>query len=78
VGVLLAPGDLQGETSVPALDLLVDRQRIVLSAQQEVVLRCGQASITLTADGRLVIKGADVVSSAEQVNRIRGGAVKIN
>jgi hypothetical protein len=78
VGVLLAPGDLQGETSVPALDLLVDRQRIVLSAQQEVVLRCGQASITLTADGRLVIKGADVVSSAERVNRIRGGAVKIN
>jgi hypothetical protein len=78
LGVLIAPGDLLGEATAPSLDLVIDRQRIVLSAQQEVVLRCGKASITLTTDGKVAIKGADIVSTAGRVNRIRGGAVKIN
>jgi hypothetical protein len=75
---MIAPGDLMGEATAPSLDLIIDRQRIVLSAQQEVVLRCGKASITLTTDGRIAIRGADIVSTAGRVNRIRGGAVKIN
>lgn len=78
LGVMIAPGDLMGEATAPSLDLIIDRQRIVLSAQQEVVLRCGKASITLTTDGRIAIRGADIVSTAGRVNRIRGGAVKIN
>jgi len=78
LGVLIAPGDLLGEAAASSPDLLIDRQRIVLSAQQEVVLRCGKATITLTTDGKVAIKGADIVSTAGRVNRIRGGAVKIN
>jgi hypothetical protein len=60
------------------LALEVDRERIVLSARQEVVLRCGPGSITLTADGKVVVRGVEVVSSANRTNRIRGGAVRIN
>jgi hypothetical protein len=78
IGVLLAPGDRLGEAMAPSVDLLIDRQRIVLSAQQEVVLQCGKASVTLTTDGKIMVKGVDVVSTAGRVNRIRGGAVKIN
>jgi hypothetical protein len=78
IGILIAPGDRLGEVTAPSVDLFIDRQRIVLSAQQEVVLRCGKASITLTTDGKIVVKGVDVVSTAGRVNRIRGGAVKIN
>jgi hypothetical protein len=78
IGLLVAPGDRLVDDRTPSVDLVIDRQRIVLSAQQEVVLRCGKSSITLRADGRLVVKGADIVSSAARVNRIRGGAVKIN
>ena len=78
VGVVLVPGDGPSEAVAPTVDLVIDRKRIVLTAQQEVVLRCGKASIMLTADGKVVVHGADVVSSARRVNRIRGGAVKIN
>lgn len=78
VGVLMVPGDQLTEPSAPLIDLMIDRQRIVLSAQKEVVLRCGKASIALTVDGRVVIKGADIVSSAARTNRVRGGSVRIN
>lgn len=79
VGFLHEP-DLAAKENAPAtsVDLVVDRERIVLSARQEVVLRCGQGSITLTADGKVTVRGADVVSTANRTNRIRGGAVRIN
>ena len=76
VGFIRAPGD---EPTPPAsLDLAIDRRRLILSAQEEVVVRCGKASIRLTADGKVVLEGADLVSSAKRVNRIRGGVVRIN
>jgi hypothetical protein len=62
----------------PSIDLLIQRRRIVLSARTEVVLRCGDGSITLSEDGKVTIRGVDVVSSAIRTQRIRGGAVRIN
>jgi len=56
----------------------LDGKRIVLEAHDEIVLRCGEASITLRRDGRLVVRGAYVETRASGVNRIKGGAVKIN
>lgn len=67
-----------GSAEAPALDLVVERRRVVVCAQTELVLRCGDASITLAADGKLTIRGVDVVSSASRTQRIRGGAVRIN
>jgi hypothetical protein len=78
VGLIVQPGDVPIDAEAPAVDLWLDRQRIVLNARQEVVLSCGKATIRLTADGKVVVQGADIVSSAGRVNRIRGGAVKIN
>jgi len=51
---------------------------VVLEAEQEVVLRCGDASITLRRDGKVVLRGAYVETRAKGLNRIRGGSVKIN
>jgi hypothetical protein len=62
-----------GSVSVDA-----DGQRMVVSARQSLVLRCGRASITLDRDGRVTIEGTHVVSHAEGVNRIRGGSVQLN
>jgi hypothetical protein len=78
VGLVVEPGDQPSAADGPSVDLTIDRRRIVLDARQEVVLRCGKASIRLTADGKVEVQGADVVSSARRTNRIRGGAVKIN
>ena len=56
----------------------VDGQRIVLTAQEEVVLKCGKASITLTRAGKILIRGAYVSSHSTGVNRIKGSSVEIN
>jgi hypothetical protein len=56
----------------------VDGERIVLTGTQEVELRCGEASISLRKDGKLVIRGAYVESRAKGTNRIKGGSVQIN
>jgi len=56
----------------------VDGRRVEIEGQQEVVLRCGRASITLRRDGKVVVRGVNVVTQAEQVQKIRGGKVEIN
>ncbi len=55
-----------------------DVERLVLSASKEVVLKCGAASITLTQAGKVLIRGADVVSRSSGSNRIKGASVEIN
>jgi hypothetical protein len=42
------------------------------------VLRCGEGSITLTRDGKIVLRGKHIVTHASGVNRIRGGSVELN
>ena len=51
---------------------------LVLEARESLTLRCGDGSITIRADGRILIRGRDLVSHAQRMNRIRGGAVAIN
>ena len=63
-------GLLQAPEELPA--------RIELQAGKEMVLKCGPASITLTKDGRIVIRGADVLTRSSGSNRIKGGSVHIN
>ena len=58
--------------------LVLDGRELVLEADSSLTLRCGQSSITLTRDGRVVIRGTNVVSRASGVNRIRGGTIKLN
>ncbi len=51
---------------------------VVLEARKGMTLRVGEGSITLRADGRILIKGKDLVSHARRMNRIRGGSVSLN
>jgi hypothetical protein len=77
VGVLRQASD-EREPPKSRLDAVVDGQRIVLSGEKEIVLRCGKASIALSADGTVVIKGARLLATASGVHRIKGGTVQIN
>ena len=61
-----------------AFDGVLDGKRLLFSASQEIVLRCGQGSITLLADGRVVIKGTKLLSRASETNKIKGASVDIN
>jgi hypothetical protein len=60
------------------LQVRVDGERLVLEAQQQIELRCGESSITLRKDGKILIKGAELVSRASRSNRIKGASVEIN
>ena len=51
---------------------------LVLEAKQSLTLRVGDGSITIRGDGKILIKGKDLVSHAQRMNRIKGGAVSIN
>jgi hypothetical protein len=79
--------DLVLEATAPAEDpspdpeartAVLDGKRVVLEGEDEVVLRCGEASITLRRNGKIVIRGAYVESHAAGTNRIKGGSVRIN
>jgi hypothetical protein len=58
--------------------LVLDMERIVLQGHTEVQLRCGEASVTMRADGRILLKGTELVSKASATNKIRGASVQIN
>jgi hypothetical protein len=59
-------------------DVLIDGQRVTFDAREEIVLRCGKSSITLTKAGKILIRGAYLLSRSSGVNRIKGGSVQIN
>jgi hypothetical protein len=71
-----------GRASPPKItrtqSLVLDGRELVLEADSLLTLRCGKSSLTLTRDGRIVLRGTNLVSRASGVNRIRGGTIKLN
>lgn len=59
-------------------EVTLDGKRMCFEAENEIVLKCGRSSITLTKAGKVLIKGDYVLSHSSGENRIRGGAVSIN
>lgn len=78
VGLLDPLPPLAPEPRQDPLDLRIDARRLEIEGHDEVVLRCGQASITLRRNGRVLLRGTYVETRAEGVNRIKGGSVQIN
>jgi hypothetical protein len=61
-----------------AVDVDVDGQRLVVTAKEQLVLRCGKASITLTRSGKVLFHGTYVSNRSTGVLRLKGGSVQIN
>ncbi len=59
-------------------DAKVDGKRVVLEGKEEIVLKCGEASITLTKEGKISIRGKYLLNRSTGVNRILGGSVQVN
>lgn len=70
------PGVTPGAAAPLALEL--DGKRLVLRAERELVLECGQARITLTRAGKVLISGAYVSIRSSGLQRIAGAAIEIN
>jgi uncharacterized protein DUF6484 len=76
--ILIGPIVSLGPQAARRFSVDRDGERLELSAQREVVLRCGNASITLTRAGKILIRGDYVSSHSRGVNKIKGGVVHIN
>jgi len=60
------------------IDVHLDGRKLTMTADKEIVLKCGEASITLTRAGKIIVKGAYLSNHSTGVNRIKGGSVQIN
>jgi hypothetical protein len=56
----------------------VDGDTVLVTGDKEIVLQCGEASITLTRAGKVLIRGTYLMSRSSGTNRIKGGSVQIN
>jgi hypothetical protein len=56
----------------------IDGKRILITGDEEIVLKCGDSSISLRRDGKIAIRGKYLLNRATGVNRILGGSVQVN
>ena len=77
IDLVLEPSAEDGAAAEMA-ELTVDGEPHTISARDELVLRCGEASITLRRNGRIVLRGNYIESHSRGTNRIKGGSVRIN
>lgn len=70
--------DIGKELGGQALQAKLDGEQVTLSADKEIVLKCGKSSITLTKAGKIIIRGEYLLSRSTGVNKIKGGSVQIN
>lgn len=76
VGLIQGPSPVEANPTPVAVES--DGQRLLLTAQSEIVLRCGEASLVLTRDGKILIRGAYLSTRTAGVTRIKGGAIQLN
>lgn len=55
-----------------------NNETLRFEADQEIVFKCGKSSITLTRAGKVLIRGAYLLSRSSGANRIKGGSVHLN
>ena len=59
-------------------DAIIDGKKITFNAKDEIVLKCGDSTISLHKDGRIIIKGVQITSRASKVNKIKGSSILMN
>jgi hypothetical protein len=83
-GKPIVMGVLRGEEYWPLeekpgqVEVDIDGERLIVSARDQLILRCGKASITLNKAGKVLIRGTFVASTSSGVNRVKGGSIQLN
>ncbi|MEO7853683.1 MAG: DUF6484 domain-containing protein [Rubrivivax sp.] len=78
IGVVRGAAGWPDDDKPSQVEVDADGQRMIVSAKEQLVLRCGKASITLTKAGKVLIEGSYVLSRSSGVNRVKGGSVQLN
>ena len=75
---ILSLQDKGRENHRSPLAVKVDGERLLIQGKEEIVLQCGQGSIILKKDGKIILKGTNILSRSAGLHRIKGGTVTIN
>jgi hypothetical protein len=78
--IVSSPGIARRPPPLVAVDSAseVAHERMVIELDRDVEVRVGRASVTLTRDGAIELRGEYILSRAEGTQRILGGTVRIN
>lgn len=76
-GLLRLPEEL-AKAGAGQVHVAIDGKTLVLTARDRIELRCGESTVRLTSDGKVLVRGVHVVTRAAGQNRIKGGSVQIN
>jgi len=77
-GVLRDAGTSALAAEPGQVEVEADGERMIVSAKEQLVLRCGKARITLTRSGKVLIEGTYISSRSSGVHRIKGGSIQLN
>lgn len=78
IGRVQNPQRATEQRKTATTEVEVDGERVEFNAKQEIVLKCGKASITLTKAGKVLIRGTYLLSRSSGANRIKGGSIQLN
>jgi hypothetical protein len=59
-------------------DVSIDGERVLLDGTKEIVLRCGKSSIVMRKNGKIIMKGTEIISRSSGSNKIKGATININ
>ena len=55
-----------------------DDENITITAHHQITLQCGKSSLILKKDGKIIVKGTNILSRASERNKIKGASVEVN
>jgi hypothetical protein len=67
-----------GRYRMPQAQASQPPDHVVVEAKETLTLKCGESSVDLRNDGKLMIRGKDVLTRAKRSHRIKAGTVAIN
>ena len=76
-----SPETTEKEISFPedkSLNVKMDQHNVIIEANEQIILRCGKSSVTLKKDGKIIVKGTNIISRASGNQKIKGASVQIN
>lgn len=73
-GFLQNPEDLESSD----FKVEVDGEEVAIRGNKRVVLQCGKASITLTEDGKVLIRGTYFLAQSSGIAQLKGGILRLN
>ncbi len=79
IGLVRERVDAAARDAAPGqLEVKVDGETVKLTAENEIELKCGKASLILRQSGRVILKGTYIVTSASGPVKIKGATIALN